>query len=198
MNTWKKHKPVLLPAHNNTTSIRQSISGELSYCDSRFVGIMGGGKHLYILSDEQLREGNIVYECDHNGRPLNIDTCTEDHLIRIKHGIDTECYKIIASTDKSIGLPGIPESFLKHFCERDGMDEVMVGWFYMNDISLDGVYTPRRALNTSSENEIFIMPVKETWTRDEVKSLFNKFYATAFIDQGVTGEMFNAWLKDNL
>jgi hypothetical protein len=39
---------------------------------------------------------------------------------------------------------------------------------------------------------------ERTRTLEEVKALFNKFYATDFIDPGVTGEMFNEWLKDNL
>lgn len=205
MNTWKKHKACTLPtAGDNTGPIRISIGGTFTYHQIRILGFMGA-HHLHILSHEQLREGDKVYECLHDGTPLSIDTCTEDHLIRIAHGIDTQCYKIIASTDKLLGVPGIPESFLKEYCEYGGMDEVMVEYikdgFKLKETDSGWVRDEndyKLFVKVSDYNEISIKPVKETWTRGEVKQLFNKFYATAFIDPGTTGEMFNKWIKENL
>lgn len=191
MITWKKHKIITLPTF--TKSLLQRI-GESTWFECNKDNLIDNRytwQHLHVLSDDPLKIGDKIYECLDNGNPLSIDTCTEDHLIRIAHGIDTQCYKIIASTDKSLDLPTMPDSFLKEYCERGGMDEVMVG--YLESGHLAGEF-----------DEISIKPVNKPWTRDDMESLIDFTRGLAYMDgtkaqhEFSANDILNKWIEQNL
>lgn len=118
-------------------------AGVTSYCDEEF----WKPHHLYLLSDEKIKEGNNVY-CSkpHNSGGknliLNVNKSQSETF-----NIHDYYYKIIATTDGSLQVnlseeqkenlrfasigayksPQIPDSFIKAYAESGGnIDEVMV------------------------------------------------------------------------
>ncbi len=73
-------------------------------------------QHLYITSDGVINEG---------------DWCTNKNLSEPYQYIgripDKNSRRIIASTDESLNLPGMPESFINRYAEENGgIDEILV------------------------------------------------------------------------
>lgn len=76
-------------------------------------------QHLYILSNDPIKEGDLVYnilsglgkvtEIDKASDFLGVKYLSEQH--EVEEDFDN-VKKIISSTDKSLGLPLIPESYL--------------------------------------------------------------------------------------
>lgn len=111
-----KCKVVMLPTEKASPLVLNS-DGFLEY--DWVLATYGGvtQQFLYILSDEEITEKFEGFCIDDKGF--------------IRHGM-SDLYtlslskKIIASTDESLGLPRPSDSFIKKYCEKGGIDEVMV------------------------------------------------------------------------
>jgi hypothetical protein len=100
---------VMLPTKKSRLSNR---NGELSFAD------VGGSytgnhnpQHLYFTSDEEIKEGDWWISIA-NGIPPNGPHNRKSMWVSNK--------KIVASTNLSLGLPAIPESFLKQYAAANG------------------------------------------------------------------------------
>lgn len=115
--------------------------------------------------------------------------------------------KIIATTDESLkfgedvpgfikykSLPKPSNEFLRKYCEVGGIDEVLVEYEYNHD---DTVPFPKTVegqefkLKVAPDNTITIKPIKDSWNREEVVELFEKY-----IDAGKP--ILYPWIKENL
>src|SRR5690606_35523531 len=113
MKTYKKHQIVMLYSNFNIEK------GQLGYIPkNNFLGICKNeeldrldkknddviAQHLYIISNEKIKIGNWYYfmGC--------INQCDSERLLQICEEYEVE--KIIASTDKSLELPQIPQQFI--------------------------------------------------------------------------------------
>jgi hypothetical protein len=134
---------------------------------------------LYVLSDEEIKEGDYIYH------PLDtgIVFCDKEHFETLQGCVDKVRYgykKVIASTDKSLvespnnrsdyhqlkSIPQIRESFVRAYIEAYNTgkpiewvnieyEEDSTGW---NEI-----------LKLRSDNSIIVKPIKDSFTREEVK-----------------------------
>ncbi len=100
-------------------------------------------------------------------------------------------YKIEATTDPSLELPLIPQSFITKFVELQGkIDEVMIDMINIPNFKvMEYSYKPK----LRSDNTVIVSKVKDTWTRDEVVALIQK-YNTDF----KVFEDNEEWLNNNL
>jgi len=131
-------------------------------------------QHLYITSDDEIKEGIYVTDGRHIGLvslPENDGTVTEKvrkTLFRITdqrnnvHCGDISDFKVIlASTDKSLNLPLIPQSFIQEYIEKQGkIDEVFVE-----------IITQSILEKTMGYPNVIITTIKDTYTREEVIKL---------------------------
>lgn len=110
----KAYKIVMLPTANESELwINDSQGGKL--CDfSQPLKATSGNKnqHLYILSDEEIKPNDIWY--DDKDKYV---TSANLRCLRQVNNSD-ECFKVIASTDKSLNLPGIPQSYIEYYIEE--------------------------------------------------------------------------------
>ena len=170
-------------------------------------------QHLYILSDEQIKEGDWVFD------PIG------SRIAQIKQvclkGENFGAKKIIATTDKSLmydtgkisssitcgdipvykSLPQIPQSFIEHFVSEYNKErvitEVMVEYEYRHDESvpypktLDG----EAVLKINPDNTIncLIKPIKDSWSREEVIALLKKGRYTNYDSLST-----DKWIEENL
>lgn len=111
-------------------------------------------QHLYILSDEKIKAGDWVYDTIIK-QIFSVSTINQNFI---------ECKKIISSTDKSLGLPETPETFIKKYCEIGGIDdEVLVKhWDTIGSLSYNG---ERYKVQLAPDNTIIIKEINETYTK---------------------------------
>jgi hypothetical protein len=125
-------------------------------------------QHLYIVSDEELKDGDWFYSTlnDHQKkiqqRRGDWRTCFNEHKI-----VATTNTKLTLFDDNEIGenieskiiyIPRIPQSFLKLYCEQGGIDEV--------DLERENGYVNNRPVSNSKlkltlNNEVIVKPIKE-------------------------------------
>jgi len=156
-------------------------------------------QHLYITSNDEIKEGDWFYRISDNSIIRNIRRGTH-------HLVDK---KIIATTDKSLTtgnmidclssnpkketLPQPSHNFIKAFCEQSGIDKVLVE--YELDIKYVDYAFQRYKLKTDFHNTITIKPVKDSWSREEVINLCRIMFDERF---GPTWNGFDDWIKENL
>jgi len=157
-------------------------------------------QHLYILSDEEIKDGDWCYNS-----LLDIIVQADWNLV----GNSPNLKKIITSTDKTVcypvgngnidssdPLPRPSDDFLKKYCELGGIDKVLVEY--------ETIFLPKEAkpseqehcfeLKVANDNTITIKPfeVKESWNNEEVKVLLRAFYE----DHCFTNINVDHWIKE--
>lgn len=124
-------------------------------------------QHLYILSDEEIKEGDWFYHTN-----LKIVQHKE-----FKSTGNINKKKIIATTNESLEIvPKIPQDFIKEYCGLGGIDEVLIKYkpSYWEEISNKSFHIEEHIV-INSDNTITIKQIKESWNRQEVENLLRKF-----------------------
>lgn len=120
-------------------------------------------KNLYIISNDEIKEGDYYYR---QGLKC-IDQCSNE-----EHGEvlskDKYCKKVIASTDSSLGLPMIQESFINHYVESYNKGEVITS--VQIEFEWEPLFVPIPDYKVT-DNFINIKSVKDTFSREEVIAL---------------------------
>lgn len=129
MNEFKKCKVVMLDTKDSTVLAFNFKSNEL------FIPIFNSlnhkectYKHLYILSDDEIKEGDYVYDGKYNLPNIDHEVYkwSYENWIESPDFEDMKCSKIIASTDTSLGVLLLDETFIKQYVEANGFDEVLI------------------------------------------------------------------------
>lgn len=151
-------------------------------------------QYLYLVSDQKLEVNDIVISTYDNWKgdsPLKpqigkiLEIGEDYYLIDAFNGVEDNKWdigyskKIVATNDKSLGLPLIPQSFVDKFIEKKGgIEEVMIdteithegsGTYSMdiNDIALSGLI-PIRVAVTRPDDTVIISKVKTNWNKEEL------------------------------
>ena len=195
----KKCKVVMLPT--NEKALLQYIPESKSLAvrpydrenPHNIIDNLGIPQHLYILSDEDIQVGDWVY--------LKHDTVSSNKVqkvlkIRIDNGRQSiiakntvdfvENYsKVIASTNPSLYLPSPSNAFIAKYCKKGGIDQIMVQ------------YDTSEFLKVSSDNTITIKPIKDTYSKKEVRELLLDLWDDIKNDQIHFDEDIDQWFKKN-
>ena len=207
---YQQCKVVMMSAGQSTTRI---ILAEKQLLLLSFLNIdktrEDKGRHLYITSDEEIKEGdwvlsgtNTIVQCLH---PNNV--------------VDRDIKKIIATTDTSlklytsetlasasgfslktedISLSKPSQSFIKAYIEAYNNGNPITDVLVEHESELEAYYRNGiggAKLKVNSSNEITIKKVKDSYTREEVIELVTKaLYAKASWYE----EEINDWIKENL
>ena len=147
-------------------------------------------KNLYILSDEDINEGDWFINLSSGGHPhVGIYQANSENSKAINEFKFPEIRKIIASTNPKLiesGVSEIPTSFIEEYCKAGGIDKVMVEY--------DDKYS------TLPNKFIIIHPVEEKMytEQDLVKSLVG--FSNNFLKVRKTVQESEAikWIKENL
>jgi len=179
-----KCKVVMLSAtkaNQPTFMIHKESGGSLRYVNT--TAITSNNQHLYLTSDREIKKGDwCIY-------PNNI-------VGKLSHPYDGETLynskQIEATTDATLELPLIPQSFIEEYVAKQGkIDEVMIAMDVF-DCTANGVQ--KTIIDTLTKDDcIIIVPIKESWTREEVIELCTK----ALYD-GHRIVVIEEWIKENL
>ena len=113
--------------------------------------------------------------------------------------------KIIATTDTSLGLPQLPQQFIYDYIAEYNKGNVIteVTVEYKTEeycLPMPNIHVKqyREILKINSDSTINIKPIKNTWNREEVVELINKFNNIMSDDQQLTQFGLDKWLEENL
>jgi len=207
------HKVVMLPTENNS-QIGIQANGVMK------IGNVGVGtyQHLYILSDEEIKEGDWfivgkrLVQATLNGGTLGYTSFNKVAFLWIK----PHHKKIIATTDKSlsinknmkldltlISIPRIPESFIESYVKADGkIDEVELEHHDNRDYNPSTF--PDVRLKLTENNEVIVHSKEEKSEFEKCKESIWYFMTKYAIINGkpfktlMKEEEFNKWIKENL
>ena len=142
-------------------------------------GIQTDIQHLYILSDDEIKEGDWCIKS--YGMTEKICKYTTD--------LGNTAKKIIATTDPQIindfstsgttFVPSIPQSFIEKYCELNGkIGTVELEYEEEEHNNPTGKYD---TLKISNINEVIVYKIKESWTKKEIFKLLDAYFLNSNI-----------------
>lgn len=162
----KKCNVVMLPTSEKAASNIIKL-GNLIGIAKTFSSQKMENQHLYITSDEEIKEGDIYFSI----LISKVYTAPKGFIKSKINNPKTE-YKVIASTDKSLGLPQPSQSFIeKYISEYNKVNiikEVMVEYNMLIAHDNQGNKLIEYDLKISKDNTITISRVKDSWNKEEV------------------------------
>lgn len=208
---FKKKKVVMLPT-NEKAGLGFIGNSQLMRFNPNVDGKIEGVdfKHFYILSDEKIEKGDWCVN-------KNLDTLYQITNIG-DYNPNKDWYKVIATTDSSLqwaidkspysmeihGLPqpstAFIEKYIAEYNKGNIITKVMVEYENIYPESLPNHH--KFILKVDNNNTITIRKVKDSWSREEVVELINKFETDTspnrFEGYGTEQEDINEWIEQNL
>lgn len=151
------------------------------------------GHHLYLISDREIKEGDW-FVLKNKDVYQHIEGQLPSRYTELRSRIE-------ATTDKSLGLALIPHSFIEEYIQKQGnVDRVCIRMSMHNP-------TVVASEGTLIESTVIILPVKDSWNREEVRTIAlaaaqwgkdREIHYFEAKDSHLTGnQLFNDWFNKN-
>ena len=149
-------------------------------------------QHLYIISDDEIKENNTHFYNPHSGQ-LHISGNHTDYIAINKNG----CKKIIATTDVSLGLPQPSQQFIQKYVDEYNKGNIITNVLVEYNYFLDdnGILPYWNLKVNPKDNTITIKKVKDSYTREEVENLI---YSAMTDRCYTTVAEWKKWIEENL
>lgn len=199
---WIKSKVVMLPTEKATILYKFEETNKLIFSNHPNQHELATPQHLYFLSDEKIEKGDWVY----NPIYKTVYQWIENADVRFDK---INAKKIIATTNKSLGLPGPSKGFLEVYVdaynEGKKIEEVLVEMedfgeedWVGDDYTGEPIWRHDWRIKVKPDNTITIKKVKDSWSKEEIIELFHKYK----IDHDGEGcyykDTLNRWIEQNL
>lgn len=230
MNQFKRANVIMLPTNNNLEFpyVAQNVfNKQLTIVNSTFaINCELQNQHLYIISDDQIKEGDWFYSKTNNiiNNNYNLFIKRENHIISFK--------KIIGTTDTSLKiskfshysqdlmkiavykdylLPQLSQQFIEKYIKFYNKNEVITDVLIdYEDYILQHMFKPQeykqRIKINPKNNTITIKKLKNNWNRKEIVELIEKVFDDCTIMQHnsniqplvIVNKSYKDWIKNNL
>ena len=178
--------------------------------------------HLYILSDENIKEGDWchhfpsdeIIKYPNGGFPtkhaMKVIASTDSSLTKgwVRDNDPQRLNPNYVDITTMNGLPQPSPQFVEKFVEEynkgNVIKEVNVDFIFnttnedwsKTPVQLEGFYSPK----VDKNNFITITKIKESWNKDEIKELFNKFRKDFPLHRGIQimDNDLDSWINENL
>jgi hypothetical protein len=205
---FKKYKVVLLQT-DEVSDIFLKHNGQLEFNTLHPIhDIMSLGwkyQNIHILSDDKIKENTNTFS-----EGLNGDWYFNSIYKAIARCGDITLYdfKIVATTDLSLGLPKLSQSFIDKYIEEYNKGNIFVEIMIESDFTLGNEedenqnLIPVEELKTNSDNTINTKEVKESYNREEILQIVYQF-ASTYAHHHTMEELQKftttaKWINDNL
>ena len=218
MDNVKRAQVIMLPTKNNGT-IDTYDSGKICLTNKKTDWSWKKGfNELYIVSDDEIKEGNWCYDKLNN----NIYQATKIVIHNLK-SLEYELYlkKIIASTDTALTivdkhmfngysnnhLPQPSQQFIEKYIESYNKNEVITDVLvdYKTNILYPMIENNNLILKVNpKDNTITIKKLKDNWNLKEIKSILLQFAKDCNKDEDLIRyynedyKNLNNWIQKNL
>lgn len=222
MEQFKRAKVIMLPTQYNNTQLTLSLGigefigstipkGDLCTSSSKGGSNAFRPQHLYIISDDEIKEGDWIYEPEFN----TISKAKYNHDI-----LGDKFKKIIATTDTSLTVKGkltgignwynpLPQpsqqsitKYIESYNKGEVITDVLVEYeyiktpdqvFYSNDVP----YGYNKLKVNPKDNTITSKKLKDNWNREEVIDILNLYSHYVWKTSCNKIELDN-WITENL
>jgi hypothetical protein len=135
-------------------------------------------QHLYLICDDEIKDENYIIINGTNGYSFPTQYCKLFPKDKFPKGPGiVKLLKVIASTDKSLGLPSIPKSFLEEYVNKQGkIEEVNVEMELKYD-DHDLEYPSIPILKLIDNNVIIQSIPKEVFTLEDMRKAWDNGYS---------------------
>ena len=198
----KKCKIIMLP--NDTgrvcrNNIKQKLFGNSIGLKAELRMGDCTNQHLYIISDDEIKEGDWMLDTIQSENPLELATKESIYFLNTP---EQGWKKIIASTDNSLNFPNIPEEFIKLYIEkynsRNPIEEVEVKYILQHDLRTRDLEKEFEHIPIiDSNNCISIQSIKDSYTREEVIQLLKKYDEEFVTTKKLSSLCFDKWIEEN-
>lgn len=176
-------KPVMLSTKDKSFFF-ETTNGEITLTSAihpNYLNHNWNHQHLYLVSDREIGPYEWFYASDH----MSINKNEWKNSKALKQEFPWY-HKIEATTDKSLGLPLIPTSFIEEYIQKQGkIDKVYIRTqTFSNGESL--------VFYKVTDREVVVMPVKDSWNREEFK-----FEMACAFGAGKSTGLFSEWFNKN-
>lgn len=197
----EKHKIVMLST-NKKSNIHLTIKKNFLYqsinCFTQENKINFDSKHLYITSDKEIEKGDW-YITNYVNEPNEVE---RNKIIKSKNNkkLHYKYSKIIATTDISLNIPLIPQSFIekyiKEYNKSNIITEVNVEYQEILDMSIvENTNKTINILKVDTNNIINIYSIKDSWNREEVKAIIIDLQNKAYV-YGANSSRIENYIKE--
>ena len=180
----KKVKVIMLPTNDKTKLFIGKVSKQLQDLAIADKDDTTLNQHLYLVSNDEIKEGDYFIDYEEA-----IGRVVKDHITGFIENIQYP--KIMVSTNSSLNLTLIPDSFIKEYAAKEGK---------INEVYID--IDPRTNQVVLSDNldkeECIITPIKDSYTRKEVIELCQRAYFEKFNFTSDANAAFLKFVKENL
>ena len=154
-------------------------------------------QHLYITSDEEIKENSLVLLPNNTIHRMNASD-----MISYLDSQSKATKLIIATTQPFMNLPQPSQQFIEKYIEEYNKGNVIT----KVDVEYDADYNERYKayyadtieLKVNPDNTINIKPIKDSWNREEVIKLFHKYKIDHDGDGSYYKDILNKWIAENL
>ena len=209
MEQYKRAKVIMLPTEDNHSKFAKYI------LDSSFGGCIKENElctttstigwsnifkpqHLYIISDDEIKEGDLYIESDHSGfgfRKYKIIATTDTSL-----NYETPFYGMDADNNFPQPSQQFIEKYIESYNKGNIITDVLVEYEYYfkgEDISRETSLGKLLELKINTkDNTITIKKLKDSWNREELINIIKKVYYDAEVSN--CGDTVDKWIKENL
>jgi len=217
MNHFKKHKVVMLPTDQklgfpfwiDTSSPKIPLYSNTGENKDNWNYNVAKPQHLYILSDEPIKENDWVYD-EMNNKVYQANDVVIHNMKSLQYPY---LKKVIATTDILFTatkdmvnpyLPSLSQSFIETIIERynsgDPISEILVEYSPAK-ICDNPMESDFAKLKVNTDNTINIKLSKENWSREEVIALCKSAYCKGHYN-GLFKEgepiLDNKWIEEKL
>ena len=155
------------------------------------------GYHLYITSDDEIKENSLVLLPD-----KTIHRMTSSDMIAYLDSGSKATKRIIATTQAFMRLPQPSKEFIEAYIKayNEGKQITNVDVKYIADYESESMNIRSSQLKVNLDNTINIKLIKDNWNRTEVVELLIKamIYANPFHLEECYEKDVNDWINDNL
>ena len=199
--SFNKANVVMLPTDQKTNGmICKDITGQDKIIAIKTKYLMAHedyiGHHLYIISDDEIKEGDWVYENNLNQETQIYQVYNRNNelgFFRFRNvwislnRKQNSAKKIIATTDNSLELPQPSQQFIQKYIEEYNkghiITDVLVEYEYLLD---DRAVLPYWNLKINTkDNTITIKKLKETYTKEELCQILEKYTSFIWSEVGI-------------
>ena len=210
MNTFKRAKVIDLKTEETSTIVRCKGIGYPHWKDMLFVievvfenntiGLHNKIRvskddfeyqHLYFITDDEIKEGDyVIYNSTQQLFIANKEVgCSSQGMNKLK-----TYSKVIVSTDISLNLPKPSQAFIKKYCDKGGINEVMIEQTIIRYEPADRGHDNMK-LKVDKNNEITIKSIQTLFTKDD---LFQAYCLGRDSNKDDVGcPSFDTWFNNN-
>ncbi len=171
-------------------------------------------QNLYITSNEEIKEGDWCLFFWDGGQ---VGSLPNQYKPSKGHVLNNGLRKIVATTDSSLELvkdlgeisqtailpqpsKQFVQKYIEEFNKENIIEKVLVEYGkYPDGFDLEDGTQYSYNLKTDSHNCITIKPIKDSWTREEVKDLISDWTRmSSGLNLNLPREKFDKWVENNL